>query len=164
MNGVRYNGLGYIDRLTVYAVSWDEVYYNYVVPNSSDSFEGAAAQGPITNVQSGGVKDFEGVRVFILNFGNFKNGAAMTSPGIGIFVGPNGANDIDLLRHECGLIIQYDKWGNKIFWVYIVPASLAITNRANKDYSFNHMDTWTEWSANHLMDLTKQLELFHPLR
>jgi hypothetical protein len=148
MNGVRWNGLGYVDRLTGDAVSYDEVYNNYIIPGSKYSFVGAAAQGLVTSIQSGGVKDFEGVRVFTLNFGNFKKGAAMTIPGIGIFVGPGGANDIDLLRHEFGHIIQNDKWGSKIFWVYIVPTSVKSANRANIDPSFNHMDTWTEWSAN----------------
>jgi len=93
---------------------------------------------------------FEDARGYTLNFGHFKNGAAMTIAGVGIFVGPGDANNIDLLRHEYGHILQYKKWGAKIFWGKIVPASLKSANKANNDWSFNHMDTWTEWSANRL--------------
>jgi len=45
---------------------------------------------------------FEGVRIFTLNFGAFKKGAAMMIPGIGIFIGPQDAGNLDLLRHEFG--------------------------------------------------------------
>lgn len=35
MNGVRWNGTGYVDRLTGDPVSYDEVYNNYIAPKSS---------------------------------------------------------------------------------------------------------------------------------
>lgn len=93
---------------------------------------------------------FEDARVYPLNFWHFKKGAAMTIPGIGIFVDAGKVNNIDLLRHEYGHILQYRKWGAKIFWVEIAPASLKSAHKANINRSFHHMDTWTEWSANRL--------------
>jgi hypothetical protein len=96
---------------------------------------------------------FESVRVRELNFGNFKHGAAMTVPGVGIFVGPGYINDVDLLKHEFGHILQYRKWGAKIFWGEVVPSSLMYANYANRDPAYSNLDymsNWTEWSANHL--------------
>ncbi|MFV0390467.1 MAG: hypothetical protein ACK5KP_01055 [Paludibacteraceae bacterium] len=91
---------------------------------------------------------FEGVRVFKLPFDRFKNGAAVTIPGLGIFVGKGHENDLDLIRHEFGHILQFRKWGFRLFWKHIAADSLksaknALTNR-------QHMQTWTEWSANRL--------------
>lgn len=96
---------------------------------------------------------FEGVRVRELNFGNFKYGAAMTVPGIGIFVGPGGINDVDLLKHEFGHILQYQKWGAKVFWGDVAPSSLRFANYGNKNSHYTQLDymsNWTEWSANYL--------------
>mgnify|MGYP006955406144 FL=1 len=92
---------------------------------------------------------FHGVRIFKLSVGNFKKGAAMTIPGIGIFVGKGMHHDTELLRHEFGHILQFRKWGFWFFWHYIVSASLkSAFNQRRKNIP--HMHTWTEWSANWL--------------
>ena len=135
-------------------LTYDTRYHNQFDPavNANRSInEVRLAEGVVNYNPSGqGGNYFEDARVYTLNFGHFKNGAAMTIPGVGIFVGPGDANNIDLLRHEYGHILHYKKWGAKIFWGEIVPASLKSANKANSDWSFNHMDTWTEWSANRL--------------
>lgn len=92
---------------------------------------------------------FEDVRIFKLPFKRFKQGAAMTIPGIGIFVGEGWERDLNLLRHEFGHVLQYRKWGFLHFWKHIAPDSLKSARRAEKRL-FNHMETWTEWSANRL--------------
>lgn len=74
----------------------------------------------------------------------------MTIPGIGIFVDTGKVNNIDLLRHEYGHILQYRKWGARAFWFSIAPTSLKSAYQAHKNPGFRHMDTWTEWSANRL--------------
>lgn len=96
------------------------------------------------------LKRFENVRVYVLNCGVFRRGAAMTIPGIGIFVGPNDKNDISLLRHEFGHILQYRKWGAIVFWFKIAPASLRSVYKERKNKLHNHMESWCEWSANEL--------------
>lgn len=93
---------------------------------------------------------FEGVRVFVWNFGGFKKGAAMAVPRIGIFVGKNGISDLDLLRHEFGHILQYKKWGAIKFWFKVAFASVKSFRKEKKSGSFRHYNTWTEWSANRL--------------
>ena len=92
---------------------------------------------------------FEGVRIFRLNFGNFKRGAAVTIPWIGIFVGKGMENDTDLLPHEFGHILQYRKWGFFFFWKQIATNSLRSAHNQRRKY-MPHMHTWTEWSANWL--------------
>lgn len=104
----------------------------------------------LSNRNKEGKRYFEGVRVYTLNFGLFRKGAAMTLPGLGIFIGLYSTDNIDLLRHEFGHILQYREWGFIRFYWSIAPASLRSANRANKDSSFVHMDTWCEWSANRL--------------
>lgn len=91
-------------------------------------------------------KMFEGVPVYGSLFGNLKNGAAMTLPGIGIFVNPNDLNDIHLLRHEFGHILQARKYGLEFFYTVIGPASLASAAARTG----NHNLFWTEVQANTL--------------
>ena len=92
---------------------------------------------------------FEGTRIFTLPFKNFKQGAAVTIPCVGIFVGKGFESDTDLLRHEFGHILQFRKWGSWMFWKRIAPTSLKSARKSRK-YNINHMNTWTEWSANKL--------------
>lgn len=92
---------------------------------------------------------FEGVHIFVLSFKNFKHGAAVTIPWLGIFVGKGFENDQDLLRHEFGHVLQFRKWGFWMFWRHIATASLLSAKHSRK-YAINHMHTWTEWSANKL--------------
>lgn len=92
---------------------------------------------------------FEGIYIFTLPLKNFKRGAAVTIPWIGIFVGKGFKNDIDLLRHEYGHILQYKKWGFCKFWTQVAVTSLKSAKYSRK-YAVNHMHTWTEWSANRL--------------
>ncbi len=91
---------------------------------------------------------FEGVRVFSLPFKRFREGSAVTIPGIGVFVGKGWENDMDLLRHEFGHILQYRKWGFWLFWKHIALDSLQSARKNASNH--HHMLTWTEWSANRL--------------
>jgi hypothetical protein len=93
---------------------------------------------------------FEKVRLFQSRFGALKRRAAFTLPGIGIFVNPLDLNNKDLLRHEFGHILQARKWGLFFFIRYIALQSLRSAKKANKDKTYNHMQCWTEWTANKL--------------
>lgn len=92
---------------------------------------------------------FQGINIYRLNVGNFKRGAAVTIPGIGIFVGRGMEDDLDLLRHEFGHILQFRKWGFLFFWRSIAAASLKSARNQRRKF-VPHMSTWTEWSANWL--------------
>lgn len=92
---------------------------------------------------------FEEVRIFQLSFGSFKHGAAVTIPLAGIFIGKGMENDLNLLRHEFGHILQFRKWGFWFFWLYIAKASLDSAHASRKEHRW-HQHTWTEWSANRL--------------
>jgi hypothetical protein len=92
-------------------------------------------------------QSFEGVRVYVEHSKYLGDGAGMTIPGVGIFVGPEDAGNINLLRHEFGHILQYQKWGAMFYWTQVVPASIKSANVYKQDA---HMQTWTEWSANRL--------------
>ncbi len=92
---------------------------------------------------------FENTRVFRLNFKNFKQGSAVTIPGIGIFIGNGFEKDLNLLRHEFGHLLQFQKWGFFFFWKNIASTSLKSARFSRKKH-FQHQQTWTEWSANWL--------------
>jgi len=91
---------------------------------------------------------FEGVSMITSTVGDLKYGAAFALPGIGIFINPRDINNIDLLRHEFGHILQARKWGYLFFYRTIVAASVKSAHKSNKHANFNHQHTWTEWSAN----------------
>ena len=92
---------------------------------------------------------FQQVRLFRLNFGNFRRGAALTIPLVGIFVGKGMEDDLNLLRHEFGHILQFRKWGFWFFWRHIAKTSLDSAHASRKEHR-KHQHTWTEWSANRL--------------
>lgn len=96
------------------------------------------------------IQYFEGVRVYSVNFGFFRHGAAVTIPGIGIITGSKFAHDEGLLKHEFGHILQYRKWGFLFYWFRIAPVSLLSALKSRINPKFNHMHTWTERSANYL--------------
>jgi len=95
-----------------------------------------------------GYKKFESISLIPFNAGVFKKGAAVTIPGLGIIAGNAGIGNRDLLRHEFGHILQFRKWGFFFYWLRIAPDSLSSARKANKIKTYNHMDCWTEWSAN----------------
>jgi hypothetical protein len=98
---------------------------------------------------------FEGIRVRELNFGAFRTGAAVTLPGIGIFVGPGGKDNTNLLKHEFGHILQRHKWGWWLFWFRVAPSSLLLAVRKRQSDNLSHtayMSHWTEWTSNYLAD------------
>jgi len=97
-----------------------------------------------------GAQQFEGVRVYSVNFGFFRRGAAVTIPGIGIITSYKFAHDEDLLKHEFGHILQYRKWGFLFYWFRIAPVSLLSALKSRINPKFNHMNIWTERSANYL--------------
>lgn len=74
----------------------------------------------------------------------------MALPGIGIFIHPGEVENISLLRHEYGHILQARKWGKLFFYRHIAWESLNSARRSIHDVSFNHQHTWTEWTANRL--------------
>lgn len=96
------------------------------------------------------VGTFEGVFIFASRVGELKNRAAVALPGIGIFVHPDEATNISLLRHEYGHVLQARKWGKRFFYRYIAWQSLSSARRSSHDTTFNHQHTWTEWTANRL--------------
>jgi hypothetical protein len=91
---------------------------------------------------------FENISLIPLNAGIFKRGAAVTIPGLGIITGNAGIKNHDLLRHEFGHILQFRKWGFLFYWFRIAPDSVLSARKAIKSKTYNHMDCWTEWSAN----------------
>ena len=102
------------------------------------------------------LKQFEDIRIFGLKNHKFQRGAAITIPGIGIFVGEKHAENIDLLRHEYGHILQRRQKGFIFFWFRIAPASMKSALQTSRNKNKVHMHTWTEWSANKL-----SFEYFH---
>jgi hypothetical protein len=96
------------------------------------------------------VGSFCGVSCFTSTWGELKNRAAIALPGIGIFINPADVNNISLLRHELGHILQAKKWGKLFFYRYIAKESILSAKRSNHDPKFIHQHTWTEWTANRL--------------
>jgi hypothetical protein len=95
-----------------------------------------------------GYKKFESISLIPINAGVFKKGAAVAIPGLGIIAGNAGIENRDLLRHEFGHILQFRKWGFIFYWLRIAPESVLSARKAMKIKTYNHMDCWTEWSAN----------------
>jgi len=95
-------------------------------------------------------KQFEDIRIFGLKNHKFQRGAAITIPGIGIFIGEKHAENIDLLRHEFGHILQRRQKGFIFFWFRVAPTSLKSALQTSRNKNKVHMRTWTEWSANKL--------------
>lgn len=93
---------------------------------------------------------FGGVSYFTSRLGELKNKAAVALPGIGIFVHPDEVQNISLLRHEYGHILQARKWGKLFFYRHIAWESLTSARKSAHDTKFNHQHTWTEWTANRL--------------
>lgn len=91
---------------------------------------------------------FEGISIITSNVGDLKYGAAFALPGVGIFVNPGDVNNVDLLRHEFGHVLQARKWGYWFFYSTVVAASVKSARTANRHAGFNHQHTWTEWTAN----------------
>jgi|SRR5688572_4099745 len=91
-----------------------------------------------------------GVSCFASTLGELKNRAAIALPGIGIFVHPGDINNVSLLRHEFGHILQARKWGKLFFYRYIAIESIVSARKSNQDATFIHQQTWTEWTANRL--------------
>ncbi|MCQ2206810.1 MAG: hypothetical protein MJZ02_01140 [Paludibacteraceae bacterium] len=99
------------------------------------------------------MKYFEGVRVYAVPVYPFKGRrCALTLPGIGILCSPCLVDNVPLLRHEFGHILQRRYFGWWFFWFRVAPVSLwsAVKAAWNGGKSFYHADTWTEWSANRL--------------
>ncbi len=93
---------------------------------------------------------FEGIPYFTSSVGELKNHAALALPGIGIFIHPDDVQNISLLRHEYGHMLQAKKWGKFFFYRTIAWISVSSARRSNRDPQFIHQHTWTEWTANKL--------------
>ncbi|MCQ2191533.1 MAG: hypothetical protein MJZ23_01555 [Paludibacteraceae bacterium] len=99
------------------------------------------------------MKYFEGVRVFAVPIPPFScRSCAVTLPGVGILCSPSLVDNVYLLRHEFGHILQRRYFGWWFFWFKVAPVSLwsAVKAALHGGKSFYHCDTWTEWSANRL--------------
>ena len=94
------------------------------------------------------VGTFEGIPYFTSTVGELKNRAAIALPGIGIFIHPDDVRNTPLLRHEFGHMLQAKMWGKLYFYKTIAWTSLNSVYMANRQASFIHQHTWTEWSAN----------------
>jgi hypothetical protein len=97
------------------------------------------------------VHDFEGVNVFeTKEFGNSSSGpySACTIPERGIITGIGVYdNDMRMMQHEFGHILQYRKYGPTAYWKIIAPESLA---SASLNSCEAHRGFWTETHANYL--------------
>jgi hypothetical protein len=101
--------------------------------------------------------NFEGIPYFTSSVGEIKNRAALALPGIGIFIHADDVNNLPLLRHEYGHMLQAKKWGNVFFYRSISWTSMNSARKSNHDPQFIHQHTWTEWTANRLSyDFFKQ--------
>jgi hypothetical protein len=87
---------------------------------------------------------FEDTRIFTSEVSNLKDGAAFTLPGIGIFVNPKDIGNLDLLRHEYGHILEYNRYGAADYLVIIISSMYSA------NYAYPHQKTWTESQANTL--------------
>jgi hypothetical protein len=93
---------------------------------------------------------FEGVKVHDSEFGNLKEGAAVTLPGSGIYLSETYYKNkpkerLNLLRHEFGHILQSRRYGKT--WYYIHIGIVSIISAKTQP---NHQHTWTEKEANTL--------------
>lgn len=88
-------------------------------------------------------RQFEGVKVYSSDVGEIGKGAAATPYPFGIIVNKKDINNVNVLRHELGHVLQGRRYGLANFWLNIVPVSLV--SPAN-----SHMRTWTESEANTL--------------
>ena len=81
------------------------------------------------------MRRFENIRVFAVPIPPFSRcQCAVTLPGIGILVSPDVTEDVALLRHEFGHILQRRKFGWLFFrfWIvsvifFVVPVGLKYT-------------------------------------
>lgn len=107
------------------------------------------------------VHDFEGVNLYeTKEFGLCEQGrkgpigsyCACTIPEHGIITGLGVYdNDIPMMQHEFGHILQYRKHGAVAYWSVIVPQSLASCQHAiNQNNMSLHYNFWTETHANYL--------------
>lgn len=99
------------------------------------------------------MKYFEGVRVYAVPVYPFTSRrCAITWPGVGIFCSPCLVDNIPLLRHEFGHVLQRRYFGWWFYWFRVAPVSFLSAVRAACRWMrpFFHADTWTEWSANRL--------------
>lgn len=88
-------------------------------------------------------RQFEGVNVYSSNVGDIGKGAAATPYPFGIIVNKKDVNNVNLLRHEFGHVLQGRRYGVVNFWLNITPTSLLSPSNS-------HMRTWTESEANTL--------------
>ena len=89
-------------------------------------------------------KNFEDIKVFRINS---LGEAGLTLPGV-MFVGSKSYDDINVLRHEYGHILQYRQWDTSMSLRMIWDSFQSGVTYKNDGRE--HMETWTEWSANKL--------------
>ena len=75
---------------------------------------------------------------------------AVTLPGIGIFMSKGLKENKSMMRHEYGHILQARYFGLPFYWLIVSPTSLLSCILHLHSKTFDHADTWTEWSANRL--------------
>ena len=98
---------------------------------------------------------FEGVRIYeTSHMGVGHHSAGITLPGIGIIVGMGVFSlrqDMDLIRHEYGHILQYRKIGFLRFYFLIGISSLL--SARSSGHGRGHQNHWTEYWCNYLSRL-----------
>ncbi|MBN3584569.1 hypothetical protein JYB64_19415 [Algoriphagus aestuarii] len=118
--------------------------------SSLGGFRSRVIRGNQEGQTAGCTSCFEGIKIHDSNFGDLKNGAAVTLPGSGIYLSEefykNRSKDrLDLLRHEFGHILQSNRYGNVNYYLHIALVSIYSTQTQP-----NHQRTWTETEANTL--------------
>jgi len=132
---------------------------NSSTESQSDYVAGAYTGKPIKSMPDGSnyKGDFNGAPVYENSF--FNDGSGVTIPPYGIFVGDGVYNSSDrynmtLISHEYGHWLQYEKFGDYIFYTGIVPLSINYALKGNKrgiteidasNRSYNYFGKPTWW-------------------
>lgn len=128
-----------------------------------DATDGIGAHGDIYSLlfKAKYKGKFHGVNVYEAMAGDFADGAAVTLPGKGIFLGGKGSYLASLrynsyeywvIRHEFGHILQ-ERYHGPFAYRIIAQESLASAIFDRKElfgYKHSHQNFWTETYANHL--------------
>lgn len=93
---------------------------------------------------------FENIKIYESSL--FKAGHGLTLPQIGIITYPGGfSNDLDLIKHEFGHILQWRKIGSIRFYFKIGFPSLWSAIKASFKKDYFHQTHLVETNANQLV-------------
>jgi RHS repeat-associated protein len=133
-------------------------------PQIADSKNSFDEKYRIVKDANGNIIEINGTSVYGTKLAGEKS--AFTAPGVGIFVDPAVQNDIQLLMHEYGHILQAEKAGMAAYYSVIAPESVkSFWNNPSA-----HFNSWTEVNANKLAYLHFQgggpygWSKYHPIK